>query len=113
MPASMSNAQIAVGIVVALVSVPLILRMVPKNRLYGIRTPKAFASERNWYEINAFGGKVLFLFGCFMVALGFILRPYAPAPDSPWASAFVAGPFVLLLPVLFVIRIYSRRFPDK
>jgi uncharacterized membrane protein len=113
MQASMSNVQIGVGVAIALVSVPLILRLVPKNHIYGIRTPRAFVSERNWYDINAFGGWVFLVFGCILIGLGSVLQQFAPEPTSPWASAFVALPFVLLIPVLIVIGVYSRRFPDR
>jgi uncharacterized membrane protein len=41
------------------VSVPLILRKIPPNLLYGFRTPKTLSNSRVWYEANAKGGKNL------------------------------------------------------
>jgi hypothetical protein len=54
-------AWLHIGIAVLLMglSVPLILRKVPMNDLYGVRFRASFKSERAWYEINAYGGKVL------------------------------------------------------
>ena len=52
-----------IGILTVLLSIPLILRIVPMNRVYGIRIRKAFISPHNWYAINAYGGKLLLAFG--------------------------------------------------
>jgi uncharacterized membrane protein len=49
------------GLVLILVSLPLYLGKVKRNRLYGFRIPKAFESEENWYRINRYGAKVLIL----------------------------------------------------
>jgi hypothetical protein len=46
-----------IGVAMMATSVPLMLRRVPMNRWYGVRTRKAYASEEAWYEINAFGGR--------------------------------------------------------
>jgi hypothetical protein len=110
---SMASAQVWVGVALMVASVPLILRMVPRNNLYGVRTRKALVSDRSWYEINAFGGKLLLVFGALMVGIGYFSERYALPPTSPWASAFVAAPLLLLLPFMVAIRLYSRRFPDE
>ena len=41
------------------VSIPLIVGKVKMNAVYGIRLKKSFASEANWYALNAYGGKQL------------------------------------------------------
>ena len=41
------------------ISVPLILRKVPPNLLYGFRTRKTMSDPRIWYAANALGGKNL------------------------------------------------------
>jgi hypothetical protein len=51
------------GAVTILFCIPLVLRMVKPNRLYGIRVPAAFTSDANWYRINSYGAKCLFVFG--------------------------------------------------
>lgn len=107
--APIPHVQIAMGFVAMVLSLPLILRRVPMNRYYGIRTRAAFESAARWYEINAFGGKVLFVFGLFVAAFGWWTRDVAPPPSSPWAPAFTAIPFLALVPALLVIRFHSRR----
>jgi uncharacterized membrane protein len=60
------------GIIVALVSVPLVRGKVPPNAIYGIRTKFAFASEENWYRINKFGGKVFLGVAIIITFVGLI-----------------------------------------
>ena len=46
-------------LVIALVSVPMILQLVPPNRFYGFRTPRTLASPAVWYRANLFAGWAL------------------------------------------------------
>lgn len=57
--------HIGLGAAVAIGSVPLMLRKVPMNTAYGIRTRKAFVSEENWYRINEYGGRLFKVIECF------------------------------------------------
>ena len=45
---------------IAIVAIPLILRQVPPNGLYGFRTPKTLSSPEIWYEANRMSGIYLF-----------------------------------------------------
>ena len=40
----------------ALLAIPLILRKVPRNAIYGYRTARTLKSEKVWYAANAFFG---------------------------------------------------------
>jgi hypothetical protein len=73
---------IGVGLVMAAVSVPLIARMVPMNRWFGVRTRKAFTSEDNCYELDAYGGTPLAAYGAFLVLVGVVESRFAPSPPS-------------------------------
>jgi uncharacterized membrane protein len=53
---------IGAAVVTGLIALPLALRKVPRNRLYGVRTRRTLADDRVWYETNAYGGR------CLMVA---------------------------------------------
>lgn len=103
--------HILIGLVVSLVSVPLILRKVPMNHLYGVRIQKAFASPQNWYSINAYGGKLLLVYGLLLVAYGVFASPFAPDPRSIWSLLFVVGPLLVVIPLLALISSYARRLP--
>lgn len=64
-----------------LISIPLVLRKVPSNRLYGFRTPKTLRSDKIWYEANAFFGRGLIV--ASLVSAVAILAIYALADLSP------------------------------
>jgi uncharacterized membrane protein len=100
-----------IGVAMVLVSLPLVMRLVPMNRFYGVRVPEAFASSRNWYEINAFGGRLLLAFGLFLIAFAYLGNGMAPPPTSPWAPVFFLVPLLALVPVVGRIRAYARRLP--
>ena len=44
-------------LIFAAIAAPLILRKVPRNGLYGFRTPATLRDDRVWYEANAYFGK--------------------------------------------------------
>jgi SdpI/YfhL protein family len=102
-----------IGLLIALISVPLVLRKVPMNHAYGVRVPKAFVSDENWYEINAYGGKLLLGFGVFLVVVGWLGRDLAPPPTSPWAPVWLVVPLLVLVPVLGRVNAFARRLPDR
>lgn len=73
-----ATTNIIIAIVLSALSVPLIYRKIPMNKWYGVRFPQSFRSEKNWYDINAYGGKILIvwmipvlLFGI----MGLIIKP--------------------------------------
>jgi uncharacterized membrane protein len=78
-PETYALINIGIAILIAALSIPLVMRKVPMNRVYGIRFPQSFKSKAAWYEINEYGGKALLiaallilLFGIF----GLILKPH-------------------------------------
>jgi uncharacterized membrane protein len=44
------------AVFIGLMSIPLVLALIPKNRFYGFRTSKTLADDRVWYNANRFGG---------------------------------------------------------
>jgi hypothetical protein len=58
------------GLLIFVLSLPLIGRKVPMNGAYGIRIPAAFESEQRWYDINAYGGRQLAGGSVFIMAAG-------------------------------------------
>jgi hypothetical protein len=105
--------HLEIGIALVVLSIPLVAGKVPMNRFYGIRTRKAFASDRNWYEINAYGGKLLLVYGLLLCLFSWLADDLAPPPTSPWSAVFVAGPLVLIFAVFLLIRSYAARLPDR
>jgi hypothetical protein len=44
---------------VAVAAIPLTLRLIPRNPVYGLPTERALASDEIWFRVNAFTGKAL------------------------------------------------------
>ena|SRR2546423_13342237 len=63
---------LCVGIVTFGVCLPLIYRKVPMNRWYGIRIPQSFMSAERWYDINAYGGRLLARWSCLIIITGVV-----------------------------------------
>ncbi len=108
---STPDVLLVMGVVLAALSIPLLLRAVPPNRFYGVRTRRAFASEQNWYALNAFGGKCLLGYGVFLIAAGAFERTLHISRYSVWQVALVLVPVLAVVPVLVLIGAYGRRLP--
>ena len=63
----------AIGPVLLVVSIPFMLRWIPRNYVFGFRVAATLASDSVWYDANAQFGRHTFLLGLFMVALEFVL----------------------------------------
>ncbi len=74
---------LAVAGVLALVAVPLALRKVPPNRIYGFRTPATLQNEKIWYRANAlFGRDMIIASACSVAAILILYFFLRPEPDS-------------------------------
>ena len=94
------------SVVFALVSIPLILRRVPPNPVYGYRTRATLSDKALWYEVNAyFGSRFLLaslLSACIAVAL-FEWQGLSP-------QAYLRVSVVLLLAPVVVAALLTSRF---
>ena len=77
----------------AAICIPLIMRIVPPNPVYGFKTRRIMASESLWYRANFFGGCTLFL----AAVLSAVLLVSIPAEALPSRGYSVA---LLVVPVL-------------
>jgi hypothetical protein len=78
---------IASCVVFAMISIPLILRLVPPNGIYGFRTGATQSSRAIWYPANAFMGWALLA----AAAIGATLQVVLPPTVKRWFlwAAFV------------------------
>jgi uncharacterized membrane protein len=92
------------------VSVPLVLGMIPPNRLYGFRTKKTLSDDEIWYRVNRLAGFAVMIAGVVYGAVATTWSYDRAAPDnfSIWLLhlAAFAGPLVV---ALGVAGSYARR----
>ena len=75
----------AVGIMLAVLSIPPTLGWVPRNRLYGFRVPATLRSDTVWYSINRRFGIEVMVVGIALAALAASLD--AMGLDTPAGRA--------------------------
>jgi hypothetical protein len=96
--------------ILLLVALPLILGLIPPNRIYGVRTVETMADKSLWYQVNRYGGWALVVSSLIYLGIAWIF-PSVVAGETDlgrWAlhlGAF-AGP---LLISLLLIRSYVRK----
>jgi uncharacterized membrane protein len=61
---------VAIGALLASLSVPLALGKVPPNRFYGFRTPRTVSDPELWVPVNQMAGRALVPMGMAMAAVG-------------------------------------------
>lgn len=62
-----------IGILLIVLSIPLVFRWVPRNHVYGFRIPATLRDEAIWYDANARSGRHFLILGALLVGLEFIL----------------------------------------
>lgn len=95
----------------AVTSLPLALRMVPPNALYGCRTRLTRSDPAVWYAANAFLGRAMFAGSIFSAAV----LLYAPAlPGNGWMPlAVVMVPVALATLAGFVYLRHLRETTER
>ncbi len=83
------------GLILAGLSVPLILRKIPPNGIYGFRVKKTMEHPEIWYPVNAYGGKWLLAVGIGIV-LAAVIFASIPGLTLDVYAYWVLGVLVLL-----------------
>ncbi len=86
---------------IALVSIPLILRVVPRNPVYGFRTPSTLSSDEVWFRANHFAGWALLIAAVVSAALLVTVSGNARA-DTGFDALLFSLPFVAALIACFI-----------
>jgi SdpI/YfhL protein family len=68
-----SLVTLVVPLAIMALAVPMILEKVPRNCIYGFRTPYTMSSDAAWYRANKISGIALVLAGAFWLLAGQIL----------------------------------------
>ena len=97
---------VAAGALLVALAIPLILRKIRPNALYGFRVAPVFDSDDIWYAANRYAGKWLAAAGAAILAaaVGFYFLPGLTV--DLYALACLAAFLLVLVPGL----IFSLRF---
>ncbi len=89
-----------VGVVLIALAIPMALRKVPPNPLYGLRVPATFRDDQVWYDANAAAGRDMMLLGGWTLAFG-LLPPWfgwaGEAHAIAWAISLAAGSVIMAI----------------
>ena len=93
-------------VIFLIVSIPLVLGVVPKNRWYGIRTVKTLADDQAWYSANRFGGLAFIVSNLIYLGTSACFPYTKSAPDnfSVWGIHLAAFALPLAISVLLTLR---------
>lgn len=98
------------AIISLVVSLPLIMSLIPRNRFYGVRTNKTLSNDRIWYPANRLLGWLLIICSLTYLATT-LLWPYSKSANDDFEiwlvhlSAFV----IPLIISLFILSFYIRK----
>jgi uncharacterized membrane protein len=82
--------------IIAVASVPLMLKLVPPNGAYGFRTQQTLADPELWFRANRFAGSALF------IAAGVSASVFVAHPEYAPGGSF-AGLVVFLVPLVIAL----------
>jgi len=89
--------------IIAVATIPLMLNLVPPNRVYGFRTKETLANRGLWFRANRFAGFAFFIAAGMSAAVLLAFPEYASG---------LAGTAVLVVPLgiaLAASLAYARR----
>ena len=91
--------------IIAVASLPLILGLVPPNRMYGVRTRETLVDRELWLRSNRFAG------WAFLIAAGASTAMYGLAPEHASGRSLVGLAMLIgpLLGAMLVTRLYVRQ----
>lgn len=100
--------NIVVAFLIIGISIPLALRKIPMNHIYGVRFKKSFVSEENWYTINKYGGKQLILWSILLLIIG-VSTFFLPLKVSGVLTTLIGcAPLIMVIPTYLSYK-YSKK----
>lgn len=77
--------------IMLVLAIPLILEKVPRNYLYGFRTPYTMSSDQVWYHANRVAGLALLGTGLAWFVLGLVLPSVIVPPEVAYRYVLWIG----------------------
>ncbi len=103
---------VACAVLLILIAIPLVLRKVPRNCIYGFRTRATMGDDDIWYSANAHFGRGLIastFLGLGITLPIYVFRPLPPDLFLPVSVLIIAAPsLVAVFATLRYISILLR-----
>jgi len=94
--------------ILLLISVPLVLGRIPRNRFYGVRTRKTLSDERVWLAVNRLAGRLVIASSLIYLSIAALVPYSSDITSAGWWSHLCS--FVLPLAASFLmIHFYVKR----
>ena len=87
---------VGIGLLLSAISVPLILRRIGPNLIYGFRVKQTLEDPEVWYDVNAYAGKGLFVDGLITVIAAMVLALVPGISVDRYALSLMALVFLAL-----------------
>ena len=99
--------DISVAVLTIAVSIPLLKDKIKMNWWYGVRFPKSFKSDENWYAMNRYGGKRLIFWSVVLIVI-VLLVLVLPLRHNVKFLPLLLAPFIYIVPFIECLR-FSRK----
>jgi len=98
------------ALLILIMSLPLILRLIPRNPVYGVRLPKTVSDDTLWYRANRFAGWMFVLASAIYLVVAVVAPNPWPPRDSLLIWLLYLGAFLgPLIGSLLRVRSYVER----
>jgi len=95
------------GLLLVVLGIPLMLKWVPQNPVYGVRIAKTFASRDIWYAANRSAGLNVAIAG-IAIAVAALVVPRVVPDYSLGARVLIIGAIAIAAVVFMVTRIVMQ-----
>ncbi len=100
------------GLLLFSVAVPLWLRLVPVNSIFGVRLPSTMRSESRWYEVNAVFGRHLFWWALLVTGAGVAGFYQLPRHQDAYAWGALSLVLVAVAGAILSMLVWIRHHPE-
>jgi uncharacterized membrane protein len=101
---SLERSALFLGALLFALAIPLVLRWVPPNPVYGVRTSKTYSDRELWYTANRSAGITMAITG-IAIAVAALVVPRLMPDYSEGARVLVIGAIAIFAVVIMVARL--------
>ena len=99
-----------IPILFVLLSIPLILKMIPPNLFYGIRSKSTLNDTATWYSVNNYVGWYFFAVGTILFIYR-LIEPYFTSLQADFKGVILIVSLLTL--IVFMIYIRYKKTTEK